>query len=85
MWNRRASDPRALVDELPRAQDWAEYLEGVNAELAESEELWAGGLLRRDTLAADQALVRSRLVAVMRDLEVLPKEPSRPAPARDEP
>lgn len=72
LWNRRASDPRQLVDDLPAAQDWADFLVEVNAELAGTEEFYLGGTVRRDALAADQATVRRRLVAIMRELEVLP-------------
>lgn len=79
LWNRRSSDPHALAADLPAARDWAAYLEGVNAELAEDEELWAGGLLRRDTLASDQAFVRHRLVAIMRDLDLLPEPTADPS------
>lgn len=79
LWSRHSSDPRALGPTLPEAADWAEYLEDWNAQLEDDNELWASGLLRRDTLAADQAFVRHRLVAIMRDLELLPADPPREA------
>ncbi|QDU85028.1 hypothetical protein Pla163_21520 [Planctomycetes bacterium Pla163] len=74
LWNRRSSDPRQLVEDLPAAQDWAEFLERVNADLADTREFYSGGTVRRDALAADQATLRRRLVAIMRELEVLPTE-----------
>jgi len=76
--SRHASDPRAVGPELPAAADWEAYLEAWNAQLEDDNALWASGLLRRDTLAADQAFVRRRLVAIMHDLELLP-----PADQRD--
>jgi hypothetical protein len=68
LWNRASSDPAALLPLLPKAKEWAAFLERINAEFERDREAWRGGEQRRETLLADARFVRGRLVAILADL-----------------
>ncbi|MEZ5976785.1 MAG: hypothetical protein R3F34_00990 [Planctomycetota bacterium] len=72
LWDRHSSVPSALAEALPDADGWSAFLERTNAELADDRAFWRSGEVRRTTLAKDRDFVRRRLVAIMKDLELLP-------------
>jgi hypothetical protein len=79
LWESYASDPAALAERLPSADQLNEFLGKWTVECEENGKLRDAGRNRRKTLEADAAQVRALWIQILTDLGALERK-SRPAP-----
>jgi hypothetical protein len=73
LWDRCASDPARLAQQLPAAGDTDAWLEREGKIVDSQTELWSGGQARLQALREGAVQVRSTLLFVLGQLGVLPR------------
>ncbi|MBI5362189.1 MAG: hypothetical protein HZA53_03355 [Planctomycetes bacterium] len=84
LWEAHSSEPKALVEKLPKAKDWSAFLEGWAKTCHEQRELYQRGVHRHATLASDARLVQATARRVLTEFGAYARldEPAKePAPA----
>lgn len=90
-WDEHDSTPSALFERLPKAADWAEFMESWSARIDRDAQATQRGMVRRATLDADAAAVRKTAIAILREFRAFERNarptppPPRPAPVPPEP
>ncbi|MDF1797954.1 MAG: hypothetical protein P1V81_02165 [Planctomycetota bacterium] len=90
LWDEFGSDPAALLEDLPKADDWEDYLKDLTSRIARKKPFREAGQVRLDYLEADRWRTKNTLVWVLTefgafDRTELPPEPEpKPAPRSDE-
>lgn len=90
-WDEHDSTPSALFERLPKAADWATFMESWSARIDRDAKATERGIVRRSTLDADAAAVRKTAIAILREFRAFERKerptppPPRPAPLPPEP
>lgn len=84
LWETATSTPSELAKILPPSADWERFLTEWRDRCVAEPELFEAGVRRRETLDADRARIRAKLVWVLGELGAFERErqPEPPAPAQ---
>lgn len=79
-WDECSSTPADLAAQLPKSAEWAEFLEQWSARIDSDVALTMRGQVRRATLDADAAGVRSTAIAILKEFGALDRKSRPPLP-----
>lgn len=90
LWDEHQSDPAALFDELPAAEDWEDWLKDLTRRIARKKDFRNAGQARLDYVEAERYRVKATLVWVLRefgafDRTELPEPEPEPEPRPEPP